>query len=99
MPPNSFVAYLCYDPRDPAQRLENSDTWKRSTNSVLIAATMLYVSRESFPVSWDKVAALADLSEEPEFQIAEMPSRRPATFDETKAMLRNALAKQQSDFA
>lgn len=99
MPPNPFAAYLCYDPRDPTQCLDNRDTWKRSTNAILIAATMLYTSRENIPTSWDKVAALADMSEEAGAFAAETPPLRPPTIEETNAMLRGVLTKRQADFA
>jgi hypothetical protein len=97
MPLTPFVAYLCFDPRDPAQRLENRDTWKRTTNGILIAATMLYNSQESFPMSWDKVAALADLSEELDDEDAEPV--RTATIEQTNRMLHIALAKRETGFA
>lgn len=99
MPSNLFAAYLCYDPRDPAQHLENRDTWKRSTNGILIAATMLYTSRDNIPISWDKVAALADMSEEADVSPAAEARPPTATIDETNAMLRGTLAKRQADFA
>jgi hypothetical protein len=98
MPFNPFLAHLCYDPRDAAQRLDDRTTWKRSTNGILIAATMLYVSRDSFPVSWEKVAVLADMSEEPEMQATEA-SRPTVTLEQTNRLLESVLSKRETDFA
>lgn len=92
MPFDKTTAYLCYDPRDPAQRLHDRSTWKRSDNAILVSATMLFaVHGEKCPVSWDKVAILADLCEDPDIlPTADSPL---ATIDETNAMLREALAR------
>lgn len=57
-----FFAYLCYDPRDPDQRLQDRTTWKLSSNSILIFATMLYARQRGFPIRWEKIAAYADMT-------------------------------------
>jgi hypothetical protein len=57
-----FFAYLCYDPRDPDQRLQDRTTWKLSSNSILIFATMLYLRELGFAIRWEKIAAYADMT-------------------------------------
>lgn len=88
-------AYLCYDPRDPAQCIADRATWRHTDNAILISATMLLVAQgETYPIRWDKVAALADLCEDPEFLLPEDSPLRPfATRDETDAMLRAAIGR------
>ena len=95
MNPDRPGAYLCFDPRDPAQHVHDRATWKLSDNAILISATMLFAAHEGkCPISWEKVAALADLCEDPEFlPQPDMPPRRLATRDETDAMLRSVLLK------
>lgn len=95
-----LAAYLCYDPRDPAQCLDDRATWKRSTNGILISATMLHAARNNAPIDWEKVAVLADLSETQAFQNDDAePLAGVPTMDETNAMLSAVLAKRQADFA
>lgn len=99
MPFNRTTAYLCFDPRDPDQRLHDQATWKHTANGILIAATMLHMRRENIPISWDKVAALADLGEDPETLEDAAPARHPITIEQTNAMLRIVMSKRQTDFA
>lgn len=88
------AAYLCFDPRDPAQRLADRSTWRRSDNAILISATMLYaVHGESYPICWEKVAALADLCDDPERLAAAEPPHAYATFEEASALLRALLGR------
>jgi hypothetical protein len=91
--------YLCFDPRDPAQSIEDRATWKRSDNAILVASTMLFATHgDQFPIDWDKVSALAALCEEISddapgtMSPSLMPARRLATLDETNALLRASLA-------
>lgn len=93
-----FLAHLCYDPRDPAQRLDDRSTWKRSANGILIAATMLYFSRDRFPISWEKVAILADMSDEPDMQATETPLPT-FTLEQTNHLLESVLSKRETGFA
>lgn len=90
------TAYLCFDPRDPAQSLADRATWKPTDNAILISATMLLATYgEQYPIGWDKVAMLADLCvdlmDEPEVMPADEDLRSP-TIEETNAMLQRALA-------
>jgi hypothetical protein len=91
--------YLCFDPRDPAQSIEDRATWKRSDNAILVASTMLFATHgDQFPIDWDKVSALATLCEDisedaPRAMTASLtPVHRLATLDETNALLRASLA-------
>jgi hypothetical protein len=90
--------YLCFDPRDSAQSIEDRATWKRSDNAILIASTMLFATHgDQFPIDWDKVSALAtlceDISDAPGTVSAALtPVRGLATLDETNALLRASLA-------
>lgn len=95
---NRTTAYLCFDPRDPAQSLTDRATWRPTCNAILISATMLHATYgENYPISWDKVAALADLCtdlmSEPDIAAATddaLPAL--ATIEETNAMLRMTFA-------
>lgn len=76
--------HVCFDPRDPAQSLSDRSTWRPSDNAILISATVLLTARETHPIHWDRVAALADLcDQEPGLLV---------TRDETNALLRQILA-------
>ncbi len=90
---NESAAYLCFDPRDATQSIADRTTWKLSGNAILISATMLFAADgETCPISWEKVAALADLCDE----VAPEPGHpldRRATLVETNGMLRAALDK------
>lgn len=99
MSPKPLAAYLCYDPRDPTQNLHDRATWKRSTNGILISASMLHAARNNHPIDWEKVAILADLSEAPAFHDDTGPLHGVQTMDETNAMLSAVLARRQTDFA
>ncbi len=93
MTPEKIAAYFCFDPRDPEQSVEDRATWKRSSNAILISATMLLAAdAERCPISWDKVAALADLCDQHDNPRARTPRKR-ATRAETDAMLRTTLRK------
>jgi hypothetical protein len=95
MPPDKLAVYLCFDPRDPTQRVDDRTTWKLSDNAILITATMLLaLDSDRMAIDWDKVAALADLCEDPEFcPAAGLRTARLATRDETDAMLFAALSR------
>lgn len=100
MTQDSHSSYLCFDPRDPAQRVEDRATWKRSDNAILIASTMLFATHgDQFPIDWDKVSALAALCEDISddaprtMSASRTPAHRLATLDETNALLRASLAK------
>jgi hypothetical protein len=99
MTQDSHSFYLCFDPRDPAQRVEDRATWKRSDNAILIASTMLFATHgDQFPIDWDRVSALAALCEEisddaPGTLSASLTPHRLATRSETNALLRASLAK------
>lgn len=93
------TAYFCFDPRDPAQRLADRTTWRLTDNAILISATMLLAAYgENYPISWDKVAALADfcaacMDELDVMAQADDPLPPLATIEETNAMLNAALAR------
>lgn len=94
MPPDKLAAFPCYDPRDPAQSLDDRTTWKVSDNAILITATMLLaLDAERTHIDWEKVAALADLCEAPELGTAGLHHDTLASRDETDAMLCAALAR------
>lgn len=93
MPPQQKSTFLCFDPRDPTQKLHDRSTWKRTDNAILISATMLHaVHGEKHPVSWEKVAILADLCENPDLLPAVEEPALP-TLEETNAMLHDALTR------
>jgi hypothetical protein len=55
-----------YDPRDPAQALDNPSTWRVTTNMALVTA---HLTREQFgerSVQWRLVAIAADHSDQNE---------------------------------
>lgn len=90
------TAYLCFDPRDPAQSLADRESWKPTDNAILISATMLLATYgERYPISWDKVALLADLCaelmNEPEIVPADVDPPSP-TIEDTNSMLQATLA-------
>ena len=75
--------YLCFDPRDPAQRIQDRATWKRSDNAILIASSILFATHgDEFPIDWDRVSALATFCE----------AAAQATLDDTNALLHATLA-------
>jgi hypothetical protein len=85
MNPGRKSFYVCFDPRDPAQVRSDPATWKWSDNAILISATVLLTADgETYPIQWDKVAALADLCDD------EAPPPL-VTQDESNAMLHAAL--------
>ncbi|WP_439544055.1 hypothetical protein [Hyphomicrobium sp.] len=83
---------LCFDPRDPLQSVDDRLTWRPTGNAILITATMLLGDHEgSHAISWDKVAALADLCDAPDE--IEDGHRIPARREDTNAMLEALLAR------
>jgi hypothetical protein len=98
MHPDKISAYLCYDPRDSAQSVEDRSTWKLSDNAILITATMLLTfDAERSRINWERVAALADLCEDPDFcpLSGARPKQKIASRRETDAMLRTTLGISQ----
>ena len=98
--PGHRVACLCFDPRDPAQSIQDRATWKPSHNAILIASTVLLaIDGYEHPINWDKVAALADLCEDVSndaprtLSASNAPVDRLATLDETNALVRAIFAK------
>jgi hypothetical protein len=96
MHPDKISAYLCYDPRDCSQSIDDRSSWRLSDNAILITATMLLaVDSECSRIDWERVATLADLCEDPEFcptSCAQPPRpKRYASRRETDAMLRATL--------
>jgi hypothetical protein len=87
------AVYICFDPRDPAQCVNDRSTWKASGNAILISATMLHAAHgKSCPISWEKVAALANLCDDPEFLAPDCDDEPLPTLHETNAMLRRTLS-------
>jgi hypothetical protein len=89
----------CFDPRDPLQSAADRSTWRPTNNGILIAATVLLADADDGPqpVSWDKVAALADLCD-----AADASEHARAGFAQregTNAMLQTLLAKRSSSQA
>jgi hypothetical protein len=63
----SPAVFVCFDPRDPLQSVDDRSTWRPTDNAILISATMLLAEPDGpHAVSWDKVAALADLCDAPD---------------------------------
>ena len=56
-------AILCFDPRDPTQRLGQRWTWMPSTNPTLIRATLALDLMPMEGIDWYQVAKTADLCE------------------------------------
>jgi hypothetical protein len=87
------AVYICFDPRDPTQSIDDRATWKASDNAILISATMLHATHgERCPISWEKVAALANLCDEPDFITSDPADEPPPTLETTNAMLRHTLS-------
>jgi hypothetical protein len=99
MNPGRIRAYVCFDPRDPTQSIADRATWKLSDNAILISATMLFAAYgDRYPISWDKVAALADLCEADDAACRGKRDRQPLlTLEETNAMLRTALDRSPNE--
>ncbi len=93
MQSDNIGAFLCYDPRDPSQSVDDRATWQLTDNAILITATMLLaMDAEHSRINWERVAALADLCEEPEFTPARHTRpKKIASRKETDAMLRATL--------
>lgn len=92
------TTYLCFDPRDSAQRLTDRTTWRPTGNAILISATMLLATYgEEYPIHWDKVAALADLCADLESEPEADDPTLLATPDETNALLRATLAARRHE--
>ncbi|HEX2842559.1 hypothetical protein [Hyphomicrobium sp.] len=97
MLPSHSRAYLCFDPRDHTQDLDDRATWKPADNAILISATMLFASQgENCRICWEKVAALADLCDATEGSAAaEATPHLAATREETDRMLRTVLQRRE----
>jgi hypothetical protein len=84
------AVFVCFDPRDPLQCVVDRATWRPTRNAILITATALLAeARDPDAVSWDKVAALADLCEAPDTGAAR--ARGFAKREDTDAMLQAVL--------
>ena len=56
---------IVYDPRDPTQDREDPNTWKESTNAVLIAVSIgMGLWTRTDAAYWDNVARMADFVDE-----------------------------------
>lgn len=86
------AVFLCFDPRDPLQSVDDRSTWRPTPNAILISATMLLAEPGGpHSVSWDKVAALASLCEAPD-PVADR-WRGFAKREDTDAMLEAVLVR------
>jgi hypothetical protein len=84
----------CFDPRDPSQSVDDSATWRPTDSAVLITATMLLTGPDEglHSVSWEKVAALADLCDAAADAVEDAP-RVVALPADTNATLQAVLAR------